>query len=205
MRLIPLLVACFALSACALTVDKIDVPYQAAANLSVVNGADKVSVAVTGVEGRTVYKNRVSVKKNGYGMEMADIVATNDIPTTIGSAVEKELASLGFSTGPGGVNLQVEVTRFYSDFKTGFFTGDAVAEANANVKLSGPDGKLLYAKYYEAGGVEPDITLATGENARAALVKAMRNLVGAIINDADLLKAIMASKPSAITSASPAS
>ncbi|SEH25806.1 YajG family lipoprotein [Magnetospirillum fulvum] len=191
MRLLAILVASLGLSACALTVDSIDVPYQAGANLSVVEGASDAKVQVSGIEGRTVYKDRVSVKKNGYGMEMADIVASNDIPKTIASAVEKELSSLGYAIGPGGSKVEVQVTRFYNDFKIGMFSGDAIADASAIVKVIGPDGKNAFIKHYEAGGIEENIQLTMGSNARQALIKAMRNLVAAIINDKDLQTAII--------------
>lgn len=191
MRLLAILVASLGLSACALTVDSIDVPYQAGANLSVVEGASDAKVQVSGSEGRTVYKDRVSVKKNGYGMEMADIVASNDIPKTIASAVEKELSSLGYAIGAGGAKVDVQVTRFYNDFKIGMFSGDAVAEASAIVKITGPDGNATFIKHFEAGGIEENIQLTLGSNARQALIKAMRNLVSSIINDKELQATIL--------------
>ena len=195
MRVLAIIALGCSLSACALTVDQIDVPYQAGANLSVVEGASNARVQVLGDDGRTVYKNRVSVKKNGYGMEMADIVAKNDIPKTVAEGVEKELGSLGYSIGPGGVRVMVEILRFYSDFKMGFLSGDAVADASAAVKIIGPDEKIAFAKNYEAGGIEEQIQLASGDNARAALIKAMRNLVGTIINDKAFQDAIKAAQP----------
>ena len=183
------------LSACALTVDKVDIPYHGPANQSVVAGANTAKVQVVAIEARSVNKDRVSVKKNGYGMEMANIVATNDIPQTIGSAVERELSSLGYTVGTGGCRVDVEISRFYSDFKSGFFSGDAVADAAVNVKVFGVDGKIAYAKSYVGNGIEPDIQLASGSNARAALMKAMSDVVGNIVNDKQLQAAILAAQP----------
>jgi uncharacterized lipoprotein YajG len=196
MRAVFCVLMCWAVSACALTKDYIDVPYQAGANLAVVEGAPAAKVSVTGTEGRTVYKDRVSVKKNGYGMEMAEIVARNDVPETVARAIEQELSSLGFAIGPGGSVVNVTVTRFYNDFKTGFFSGDAVAEVNLNVTVVGPDKVITYSKYYEAGGIEKNIMMASGDNARAALIIALRNAVASVTNDAELQKALLgAAKP----------
>jgi uncharacterized lipoprotein YajG len=182
---------CLGLPACALTVDKIDVPYQGAANLSVVPGAETAKFTLRSADARTVYRDRVSVKKNGYGMEMAAIQATNDIPDTVGRAITQELQSLGFAMGTGGSTVEVEVARFYSDFKMGFFAGDAVAEVALNVNVTGPDGRVSYSKHYEAGGVEPNIQMALGHNARAALIVALRNAVAAVINDTALQNALL--------------
>jgi uncharacterized lipoprotein YajG len=50
-------------------------------------------------------------------MEMASIEAINDIPSTVGKAIEQELASRGFVVGTGGSRVDVDVTRFYNDFR----------------------------------------------------------------------------------------
>jgi uncharacterized lipoprotein YajG len=194
MRFLAILLACVGLSACAFTVDKIDVPYQPTTTLAALDSAKSATVSVQGIEARASYQDRVGVKKNGYGIELARIVATNDIPKTIGKAVERQLSSLGYVIGSGGCRVDVEVTRFYNDFKNGFFSAEAVAEAAVSVKVTGSDGKIAYAKHYEAGGIEPGIMLASGENARAALVKAMSNVVDNIMNDKDLQNAIMSSQ-----------
>jgi uncharacterized lipoprotein len=195
MRLLTLLVACAGLSACAFIPDSIDVPYESMGTASVVSAAKGAKVSVKGVDTRTTDRDRVSVKKNGYGMEMANISATNNIPYTVAKAVESELSSRGFAMSQDGCRLDVELVRFYSDFKIGFFAGDAIADAAANVKLTGPDGKILYTKYYQAGGAEADVLLAVGSNARAALIVAMRSLVSAIVNDKNLQNAIIAAQP----------
>ena len=69
-------------SGCAVAEDKIDIPYEGTANLAVVAGAEDISVFVSHKDKRTVYKDRVGTKKNGYGMEMAKIVPINDVSKT---------------------------------------------------------------------------------------------------------------------------
>jgi uncharacterized lipoprotein len=198
-RFLPLALAGVLTSACALTVDKIDVPYVSQGNISVVQGAATAApVAVEPRDGRTVYRDRVSVKKNGYGMEMANIVSSNDIPQTAADAVRQELESLGFKSGPGGSRVVVEVTRFYSDFKMGFFAGDAVAEAEVNVQIVAPDGTIVYNKHYEGGAIEPNIQLATGSNARLALIGALKNVVASIYSDPALQQALLTGRAPAV-------
>jgi len=64
-----------ALSGCALTTDRIDIGYDQKQGIVQMPGANKVSVAVQVADLRQD-KGKVSSKKNGYGMEMAPIVAT---------------------------------------------------------------------------------------------------------------------------------
>lgn len=185
---------CAAISACALTTDSIDIPYQPAAHASPVAGADSVTVSVAGSDGRTTYRDRVSSKKNGYGMEMAAITASNDIPDTVRSAVEQELAARGYKIGPKNVQVSVEVVKFYNDYKTGFFSGDANAEVAFNVKVARPDQSLVFSKYYSGSGTEPNVQLANGSNARAALIVALRAAVASLVNDPDFLHAVTAAR-----------
>lgn len=73
-------------SGCAFTTASIDIPYQSLSTASPVAGASNISVTVTTVDDRSENRDRVGSKRNGYGMETAPIVATNDIPTTITAA-----------------------------------------------------------------------------------------------------------------------
>ncbi len=181
----------FFVSGCALTVDEIDVPYMGKPNISVVDGANSVFVSVSEEDKRTVYKNRVGTKKNGYGMEMADIVAQNDIAKTFSDAVKSELENLGFKIGDTGKKVTIELIRFYNDFKMGFFAGDAVADGLVNVKVTDEFGQTFFSRAYEGGAIEPNIQLALGSNARIALINAMSDIVGKIAQDKDLHAALL--------------
>lgn len=178
-------------SGCALTVDRIDIPYQGRANITVVEGAEKVNVNVTNEDKRTVFKDRVGTKKNGYGMEMALIVATNDVAKTFSDAISFELENLGFKVAEGGKTVKVELIRFYNDFKMGFFAGDAIADGLINVLVTNKKGDVIFVRSYEGGAIEPNTQLATGKNARAALIKAMTDIIGKVAQDKDLHAALL--------------
>lgn len=176
---------------CALTTDRINIDYKPRANITVVEGAEKVSVKVIHDDKRTVYKDRVGVKKNGYGMEMAAIVPTTDVAKTFADAVASEIESLGFKLGEGGKTIKVELVRFYNDFKMGFFAGDSVADGLINVSITNKSGDLIFTRSYEGGGLEQNIQLATGENARLALTRAMTDIVTKVPQDKDLQSALL--------------
>jgi hypothetical protein len=64
LRYITLLAIASIFTGCALTENKIDIPYQERGNITVVQGADKINVEVKNEDKRTVFKNRVGAKKN---------------------------------------------------------------------------------------------------------------------------------------------
>lgn len=191
MRKLLVVFAVLLLSGCALTVDKIDVPYQGKPNITVVDGAGSVFLNVVNEDKRTVFKDRVGSKKNGYGMEMAAIVPNNDVAKTFADAISHELEGVGFKLGPNGKTVKVELVRFYNDFKMGFFAGDAVADGLVTVQVLTPKGDIIYSRSYEGGAIEPNIQLASGSNAQAALVKAMADIVAKVVQDKDLHAALL--------------
>jgi uncharacterized lipoprotein YajG len=180
--------------ACALTEDTIDIRYNGRANITVVDGADDVSVAVKGEDKRTVYKDRVGAKKNGYGMEMAAIKSKREVAEIFVKAMEMELENLGFKVveGDGATkNMNIEVVRFYNDFKMGFFAGDAVADGLINVKVMSLSGDILFSKTFEGGAINENIQLATGDNAKEALESALTDIMAKTVQDVELHKALL--------------
>ena len=187
-------------SGCALTTAQIDVPYQPAAQAAVLQGASAATVSVAATDARTTYRDRVSTKKNGYGMEMAAIVPTNDLPASLSDAFKQELAARGFRVGAGGGAVDLQLVHFYSDFKTGFFSGSALATVAFNIKVTAPGGATLFSKYYEGTGTQPNIQLMGADNAQAALVKAFTASVASAVNDPDFLAAVQKAAAGAASS-----
>lgn len=184
-------------SGCALTEDSVPVKYSAPANISVVPGAKDVTLSVNPTDGRVSNRDRISTKKNGYGMEMAKITAANDVVAEVGQAVQVELASLGFNVGPGGIEISVQTTNFYNDFKPGFWTAEAVAEVAFDLTAKRPDGTLVYSRSYRAVGMNKDVVLMMGDQAVPALSAALRDAVQLVVQDTNLHQALVqaVSKP----------
>ncbi len=190
-KLVFVICAALLCSGCALTTDTINVPYQSLSAASPVAGADASTVAVTTADARTSYQDRVGSKKNGYGQEMAPIVSSNDIPSTVTSAFEQELSARGFKVGPGGASLQISLVQFYNDFKTGFFAADSVSNVAFNIKIVGANGNIVFSKYYNGTGENPNVQLMGGSEAQVALVKAFQSAVASAVNDPDFIKALV--------------
>ena len=185
-----------ALLACALSEDKVPVDYIANTGVARVAGAETVSLTVAGVDRRTQYTDRISTKKNGYGMEMARIVAANDVVEVVRGGVELELKTQGYAIGPGGLTVTVELQNFYNNYRTGFVSGSAVADVAIALKVRNAAGALVYSQLYDAS-VNNDIFMMTGPNAKAALEQALTLTTQKIIEDKALQAALLATRPAA--------
>ena len=191
MRFVAIALTAALLSGCAITEDKILVRYTAPAYISVADGASAVTLQIVSVDGRVANRDRVATKKNGYGMEMAKIVASNDVVREVGDAVQAELSSLGFKIGPGQLLITVETTDFYNDFKPGLFSADAVAQVSFNLSAKTAKGDLLYSRVYKAVGFNNGVAIMGGSQALVALQAALRDAVQQMVTDGDLHRALV--------------
>lgn len=194
-------VAVLTLSGCALTTDRIELQYNPQQGVSQIPGANNVAVNVQVVDQRQD-KSKVSSKKNGFGMEMAPILATEDVAVTVRKAIEQELRTRGFQLGTDTALVRIvsDLTRFYNDHKTGFFAGDAVADLNMSVTVKSKKGDLLYTRQVISQGIEPNTQLMTGENARLALNRALENGMKSLFEDQSFLIALVNSSTSKLVS-----
>jgi uncharacterized lipoprotein len=172
------------LSGCALTTAQISIDYTPQQGVNKVVGAENIAVSVSVADQRTD-KSKVGSKKNGYGMEMAPIVVTEDVASTIRRAIEQELLARGFQLGKDTalVKISADVTRYYNDHKMGFFSGDAVADLNLSVTVMSRNGSTLYSKPIVAQGAEPNTQIAGGDNAKLALGRALENGMKILFED----------------------
>jgi uncharacterized lipoprotein len=190
-------VAVASLSGCALTTEQIELHYTQQAGVAKVAGAENVSVNVQ-VTDQRLDKSKVSSKKNGFGAEMAPITAAEDVAVTVRKAIETELQARGFQLGSDAalVKVAADITRFYNDHKMGFFAGDAVADLNLSVTVKSKTGQLLFSKQIIAQGKEANTQLATGNNARLALDRALENGMKMLFDDPGFLSALLAASGS---------
>lgn len=180
------------LSGCALTTDHIDLSYSPQLGVSKIPNASKIVVNVQVNDQRLEKSNKVSCKKNGFGKEMAAILANEDVTVTIRGAIEQELQSRGFSIGNEAlVSVIADLTRFWNDHKMGFFSGDAIADLNMSILIKDKKGTILYSRHIQAQGIEPNNQLASGENARVALNNALEKGLKLLFEDQTFIAALL--------------
>lgn len=176
------------LTGCALTRDEIGLNYTVRGGRDKVPGAADVKVDVTLTDQREV-RDVVGRKINGWGMETAGILSTNDVVKLVQNAIGTELEMRGFARGQGVV-VTGELTKFYNRFKIGFWAGDSIAEMILNIQIKGQDGAILFSKNIVAEGLEPNIQIAGGHNAKASLENALAKAIEQLFQDAAFIPAL---------------
>jgi uncharacterized lipoprotein len=166
------------LTGCALTRDEIALSYTVRGGRDRVPGASDIKVEVKIADQRQD-PSIVGRKINGFGMETAAILSTNDVVELVRGAIGTELEMRGFARGDGVV-VTGDLSKYYNRFKLGFWAGDSIAELILNIQIRGKDGTILFTKNIIAEGLEPNIQMALGHNAKLslqdALAKAMEQL-----------------------------
>jgi uncharacterized lipoprotein len=183
-------------TACALTTDHVALQYQPMQGVQALPEAPRITVAVSVADLRTE-KTKVSCKKNGFGMEMAPIVPTEEPVVTLRKALEGELAARGFTLAQEArVLVKSDLLRFWNDFKTGLFTADAVADLNMTIVVQSRTGdRVVFTKQINVQGTEKNNMLQVGNNARLALDKALANGLAELFGDKAFIDALLKEAP----------
>ena len=180
-------------SGCALTKEHIALDYAPQQNIDPIRGSEKINLGVSVKDSRKL-KDKVSYKKNAYGMELAEIVPDKDVVELVRDSIKTELRNRGFNTNGNDALVNIDLIKFFNDFKSGFFAGDASGELIMVVQVKRNNGNIIYDKVISGEYLEQDIQLATGKNAKLALEGALKDAISKLVNDTEFIKALMESK-----------
>jgi uncharacterized lipoprotein YajG len=176
------------LSGCAFSTDEIDLTYNVRGAREKVAGAEGVKVQVTAIDKRAI-RDKVGKKINGFGSEHGAIASTTDVVELVRSAIETELSLRGFPKGDS-VLVSCDLIEFWNHFKQGFWAGDSVAEINLTVQVKNHDGSVLFSKNVVAEGLEPNIQVAAGHNAKPALEQGLAKAIENLFQDPAFLPSL---------------
>lgn len=177
------------LTSCAFTRDFADIQYRPNLIPQRMVGAENIAVSVD-VQDMRVKKN-VGCKLNGYGIEMAKILPKNDVAEVFKNAIVFELQERGFVISEDGINLNIEIYKFFNDFKPGFFSvGAANSETFLNVTLR-KGSMIAYSKTIFGFGEEETCFLTSGTNASLALEKSLHHAVQRLMDDPDFISSLL--------------
>ena len=191
MNYIALIMISCLLTSCVLTRDYVGIQYKPYYAAQRICGAENVEVSVTVCDYRA--KNNIGYKCNSYGMEMANIMPANDVSEVFKNAIIWEMINRGFVISNDGSRLNVEICKFYNDYKIGFFSAVARADTVLNVTLRKRDCTMVYSKAIFGFGEETSCFLTTGNNASLALERALHYAVQRLMNDPDFIMALLSS------------
>ena len=183
-----------ALGGCAFTTGHVNVAYQAAGNATKVALPDSPPVSVEVSDKRP--SQAVGQKINGFGMKTADIVADNDVASTLKGAFESELKARGFTEAAGGDLISVRVYEFQNQYTLGFFSGDATASLGMDIAVKRPDGSVAYQKTI-TGQAKDWVEIAGEDNAQRVLNLAMQDALNKVFDDSDFIAALKNPAPPA--------
>jgi uncharacterized lipoprotein len=184
-RLAIVLAAAFTLPACGLKTDVITISYVSQGSPKVLPGA---SGTVVDVQVKDIRSNKSEVSKKGDEYEfLAPIVVENDVAQILREAIQTELKNRGFDVGDGGPVVMAELSKFYSRFRA----GKSEAEVFIHVQVKKAEGGLVYSEIVAGKGINPDVFMRSGENAKIALEAAMQDVVNKLMTNVEFLDAII--------------
>jgi uncharacterized lipoprotein len=186
------------LSGCALmTASQIELQYNQQAGISQLPEAKDVSVNVQVTDQRPD-KSKISSKTGAFGIGGGAILPAEDVTITIRRAIEQELRARGFQIVSGTALIQIEanITQFYSEFKIGNFSSDAVADLNMSVITKSKKGDILFSRQVVAQGIDSNVHRIVPEHPRFALNRALENGMKLLFDDRAFLAALLPSPAS---------
>ena len=179
-----LLLLTFILAGCGLTTDRIRLDYVVRGGRDRVPGAADIKVEVK-IADQRAERDNVGRKINGMG----GIAATNDVVELVRSAIATELELRGFGRGDE-VIVAGDLSKFYNRFEMGFFAGDSIAEVVLSLQIKGKDGNILFAKNIVAQGLEPNVQVAAGHNAKSSMEDALARAMEQLFHDPAFIPAL---------------
>jgi len=176
-------------SGCAFTHETVAVTYLPQDGVSKVAGAGdvQVKVEVRDVRPRT---DRISSKRNGYGMECAPMTSEEDVTTIVSNAIQTELRNRGFRVDGQSVLVIVDLIEFYCDFKMGLFAADADGRVAMEVQVKKKGGKVFYKRTVEAEHHKGAGVTSHG-NVKVVMEAALQKAMHSLMEDTAMIDAIL--------------
>ena len=189
-RLILLPVCLLALAGCGYMSEDVQVSYQPVLQSEPLAEAAAVNVDIQVVDNRRDGKH-VSRKKDAYGIELASIRLEGDLTETVYEAMKCELQNLGFPIASGNVEVEVDIQKFYNEFKPGFFYDRGLSELLLGVTVKKKNGHIIYSKNIVGMGEVGDVWRHSGKNAKVALDSALKDAISKVFKDRSFMQALI--------------
>lgn len=184
------LVLLLGLTGCNYIPEKVDVSYEPLIQFTPTIQANAAPLDVIVVDSRREGA-QVGCKKGEYGIELASIRLKNNLAEVIQEALRTELKSRGFSISTQGNVIEIDIQKFYNDFKPGYITHRGVAELLLSVHVKKNNGDIVYSKNIIGSGENQRIWLTSGKNAKIALDAALSDAIHKIVNDPSFVQCLL--------------
>jgi uncharacterized lipoprotein YajG len=185
-RISVLVVAAGILAGCVYSEDVVPIHYDPSSGAARIEGAGAVTVAV--VDGRSIDRNRISTKINGYGASAAAIRSATDVRDVVRDALTAELEQRGFRIESADRVVTATIRRFYNDYASAVLATAAKADVDLEVTVSQP-GAALFTQTYD-GFSESAFAYPSGSNAAESVAKALRNAIDNMFADPEFVQSL---------------
>lgn len=180
------------IQACAFTDSTLNVTHDSEANITgPISEAEGISFLPPQLEDARLDKARIGWKKNGYGMNTADITSEQDVDVIVENAITDAIQDNGHSVmDDGQVKIVGTVDRFWFETDMNFWTVEFIGDIQSTLEfVDSETNASIYKSTYSgnfrdktAGGLEKTWT--------EVMSKAMDNLIEDIVFDEDLTEAL---------------
>ena len=174
-------------SGCAFGNISLDMPHGVGISISV-STKDRYEVVVSEIIDARQQRQRIGMKKNGYNMDTADVLAKEDVPSWMTSLLTNHLRFAGIkvinrpSAGAQPIIVGSNLEVLFIEPVMGWFTVSTEADIGLTVNVQTPQGLTASRRYY-VKGVNEEMVGDLEANYLNALNKASTELMERLVSD----------------------
>lgn len=138
---------------------------------------------------------RIGYKKNGFGMNTADITTDKPVGDIVRDAIVHAIETNGHVVGDSGVGISGSISNFWVDLDQNFWSVEVLGNVAASLVFTDTEsGDVLYTRDYK-GSYSDKVQVVTNGTYDAAISGAVANLIDEIVFDEDLAEALRERSP----------
>lgn len=193
MRKIVVLAAVLLVQACALTDSTLNVEHDTAVNITgPISEAGSIAFLAPQLEDTRLDKARIGWKKNGYGMNTADITSEQDVDVIVENAIIDAIKDNGHTVVEDGlVKITGSVNRFWFDTDINFWTVEFIGDVQCTLDfVDSKTNTSIYSSAY-SGTYKEKTAAGYVKTWTEVMSKAIDKLLEDIVFDEELSDALM--------------
>jgi len=192
MRNLLALVVVISIQACALNDATLKVEHDAAVNIKgPISEAGAIVFSAPQLEDMRPDKARIGYKKNGYGMNMADIDTEQPVDVIVENAISDAITDNGHKIAEGGrVRITGTVDRFWFDTDINFWSVEFIGDVQCTLDfIDSASNASIYSSSY-SGNYKEKTGAGYVKTWTEVMGKAIDKLIEDIVYDEDLKEAL---------------
>jgi len=192
MRNLLALVVVISIQACALNDATLKVEHDAAVNIKgPISEAGAIAFSAPQLEDMRADKARIGYKKNGYGMNMADIDTEQPVNVIVENAITDAITDNGHKIAEDGrVRITGTVDRFWFDTDINFWSVEFIGDVQCTLDfIDSASNTSIYSSSY-SGNYKEKTGAGYVKTWTEVMGKAIDKLIEDIVYDEDLKEAL---------------